>query len=45
MLLDFTIFMLASAVVIGLITIVTLALAKYASRKYGISENECLVGE
>lgn len=43
--LDFTVFVLASTVVIGLLTVVTLASAKYASRKYGISVNECLVGE
>lgn len=42
---EFTAFVLASAVVIGLLTVLTLASAKCASRKYGVSENACLVGE
>lgn len=42
---ELTAFVLVSAIVIGLITVLTLASAKYASRKYGVSENACLVGE
>jgi len=38
-------FVLASALVIGLLTVATSALLKYASRKYGVSENEFLVGD
>jgi hypothetical protein len=40
-----TLFVLASALVFGLLTVVTSALLKYASRKYGVSENEFLVGD
>ena len=38
-------FVLASALVFGLLTVATSALLKYASRKYGVSENEFLVGD
>lgn len=38
-------FVLASAVVIGLLAVVTSALLEYASRKYGVSENDVLIGD
>ena len=38
-------FVLASLVVIALLTAVTSALIGYASRKYGIPEDEFLVGD
>lgn len=37
-------FVIASLVVLALLTVVTSALLSFAARRYGISENEFLVG-
>jgi Na+-translocating ferredoxin:NAD+ oxidoreductase RNF subunit RnfB len=38
-------FVFASLVVLALLTVVTSALLSFAARRYGISENEFLVGD